>query len=119
MISNSPHCSSHSFPSVSPWTLRSSWARGILNKIENDRCLAKIDRTRWYRLSRSNLLDDEFESKFVQFDEDEETKRFLKRSKDKSENVPIQIVQSFLLSFLTLFMTRTSGTNELDEKRSR
>ena len=119
MISSSQHCSSYSFPSVSPWTLRSSWARGILNKIEHDRCLAKIDRTRWYRLSRSNLLDDEFQSKFVQFDEDEETQRFLERSKEKSENILLQIVQSFLLSFLTLFMTRTSGTTKLDEKHSR
>ena len=108
MLSSPSSCSFSSPP-----ILRSSWARGVLHKIEHDRCLAKIDRSRWYRLSRSNLLHEEFKEKFQQFDEDEETKDFLQQSKAKSESIPKQIVQSLLLSLFTLFITRTSGKMKL------
>jgi hypothetical protein len=89
--------------------LRSTWARAVLNKIENDRCLEKIDRNKWYRLSRSDLLHDEYREQFHQFHEDEETTAFIKQSKEKSDNVFLQMFHSLFTSLLTLFITRTSG----------
>jgi hypothetical protein len=88
---------------------RSTWARAVLNKIENDRYLQTIDRNQWYYLSHSDLLHDEYRECFYQFHEDEETKQFLKQSQEKSDNVFLQMFNSLLTSLLTLFITRTSG----------
>ena len=89
--------------------IRSTWARAVLNKIENDRCLENLDRNQWYSLSNNNLLDEKYRKYFHQFHEDEETTIFIKQSQEKSDNIPLQIIQSFLTTFLTLFITRTSG----------
>ena len=93
--------------------VRSTWARAVLNKIENDRCLQSIDRTQWYRLSNSELLDEKYRERFYQLNEDEETRAFLRQSEEKSDNVPLQIMQSLLTSLLTIFITRTSGKTNL------
>jgi len=89
--------------------IRSTWARAVLNKIENDRCLQNIDRREWYRLSRTDLLHENYRERFYEFHEDEDTKKFIKQSEEKSDNVPLQIIHSLLTSLLTLFITRTSG----------
>lgn len=97
-------------PASSQIHIRSSLARAVLNKIENDRCLQQIDRRHWYRLSNPNLLNDEYRKLFEEFNEDTETNAFIKQSQEKSDCLPLQILQSFLTALLTLFMTRTSGT---------
>jgi len=106
MITNE-YCSSCDRLSSLP--IRSTWARSVLHKIDNDRCLAKLDRSQWYRLTNENLLDKNYRAYFQQFNEDEETKAFLRQCTDKSENLPLQIVHKLILSFLLLFMSRTSG----------
>ena len=98
-------------PSSSHLLVRSTWARTVLSKIDNDRCLQSLDRTQWYRLSRSDLLDEQYRKKFQQFDEDEETTAFIEQSHKKSENIPLQMIYSLLTSLFTLFITRTSGRN--------
>ncbi len=113
MTTNNEYCQQTSYLPI-----RSTWARAVLNKIESDRCLQRIDRNQWYRLSRSDLLHDEYRERFYEFHEDEETTAFIKQSEEKSDNVPIQIIHSLLTSLLTLFITRTSGmiiSNVLDE----
>ena len=101
------YCSSCEHLSSLP--IRSTWARAVLNKIESDRCLAKIDRTQWYQLSNKHLLDNQYQKYFQQFNEDKETTDFIQQSITKSDNVPLQIFQSLLTTLLTLFITRTSG----------
>ncbi|CAF5220945.1 unnamed protein product, partial [Rotaria magnacalcarata] len=88
--------------------LRSTWARAVFNKMESDRCLKNIDRNKWYRLSRYDLLRNEYQQCFEQLYEDEETTVFIKESENRSDNVPLQIIHSLLTSLLTLFITRTS-----------
>jgi hypothetical protein len=107
MTTNNEYCSSCQHASYLP--VRSTWARAVLNKIENDRCLQTIDRTQWYRLSHSDRLHDQYRERFYQFYEDEETTAFMKQSEEKSDHIPLQIIQSLLTSLLTLFITRTSG----------
>lgn len=107
LTSNNNYCSHcHQSPVV---PLRSTWARAALNKIENDRCLKRIDRSVWYRLPNPDLLQNEYRECFQELYEDEETTKFIKQSIEKSDNVPLQIIQSILTSLLTLFITRTSG----------
>ncbi|CAF0842731.1 unnamed protein product [Adineta ricciae] len=106
------NCHQSSYPLV-----RSSWARAALIKIENDRCLKSIDRTKWYRLSRSDLLHDEYRERFYQLNEDEDTQFFLKQSEEKSENVFLQMIHTLFASLLTLFMTRTSANGLLGRGR--
>ncbi|UJR20955.1 hypothetical protein I4U23_024062 [Adineta vaga] len=116
MTNMNEYCSncqqSSSYPMV-----RSTWARAALNKIENDRCLQAIDRTKWYRLSRHDLLDDEYQERFYELNEDEDTKQFIKQSEEKSENVFLQIIHSFMTSLLTLFITRTSANGLIGRGR--
>ncbi|CAF0998144.1 unnamed protein product [Adineta steineri] len=116
MITNSneycSYCQQSSYASV-----RSTWARAVLNKIENDRCLKNIDRNKWYRLSRSDLLHNEYRERFYEFNEDEDTTQFLKQSEEKSDNIPIQIFNSLLTTLLTLFITRTSANGLLSRGR--
>ena len=104
---NNAYCSSYSH--TSPFLVRSTWARTVLNKQENDRCLKSIDRNQWYRLSYSERLDEQYRERFDQFAEDEETTAFIQQCEEKSDNIPLQIIQNILTSFLTLFITRTSG----------
>lgn len=89
--------------------VRSTWARAVLNKVQSDRCLKSIDRTKWYHLSHNNLLHDQYRQYFQELYEDEETTAFIKQSETKSDNIPLQIFHSILTSLLTLFMARTSG----------
>lgn len=89
--------------------VRSSWARAVLSKIENDQNLENIDRRVWYRLTRSDLLRDEYREFFHEFHEDEETTKFIEESQLKSDNIPVQILHSLASSLLTWFITRTSG----------
>jgi hypothetical protein len=109
MITNSNEYCSYSQPSTY-LPIRSRWARAVLYKVENDRCLQNIDRSKWYRLSHSDLLYDEYRQVFHEFNEDKETTEFIKQSQEKSNNIPLQIIHSLLTSLLTLFITRTSGT---------
>lgn len=94
---------------TSNYPVRSSLARAVLTKIDNDRCLKQIDRNQWYLLSRPELIDDQYRHSFDKFHEDQDTKLFIKQSEDKSDSIFMQIIQSFLLTLLTLFMSRTSG----------
>ncbi|CAF0751428.1 unnamed protein product [Adineta steineri] len=79
-----------------------------LNCIANDRCLKNIDRNKWYRLSRNDLLHNEYRERFYELNEVEDTTKFLKQSEEKSDKAPIQIISSLLTSLLTLFITLTS-----------
>ncbi|CAF3421324.1 unnamed protein product [Rotaria sp. Silwood1] len=97
--------------------LRSTWARAVLKKIESDKCLKNIDRNKWYRLSRQDLLYDEYREYFHEFNEDEETTTFIKQSEQQSDNIPLQIFHSILTSLLTLFMTRTSANGLIGRGR--
>jgi hypothetical protein len=105
MTTNLDYC-----PLSTHWPVRSIWARAVLNRIENDRCLEKIDRQRWYRLSNKNRLHADYRHVIHEFNLDDETHAFIKQSEEKSDNIPMQIIQSVLTSLLTLFITRTSGT---------
>lgn len=96
-------------PSTSHLLIHSTWARTILSKIDNDRCLQSLDRTQWYRLSRSDLIDEQYRKRFQQFNEDEETTTFIKQSQKKSDMIPLQIIYSLLTSLFTIFITKTSG----------
>ncbi|CAF1225440.1 unnamed protein product [Rotaria sordida] len=109
------YCQSSSSSSYIP--LRSTWARAVLNKIQNDKCLKNINRNKWYRLSHQNLLYDEYRKYFHEFYEDEETITFIKQSEKKSDNIPLQIIHSILTSLLTLFMTRTSANGLIGRGR--
>jgi 2-polyprenyl-3-methyl-5-hydroxy-6-metoxy-1,4-benzoquinol methylase len=112
MTTNNEYCQQTSYLPI-----RSTWARAVLNKIESDRCLQNIDRNQWYRLSRSDLLLDEYRERFYEFHEDEETTAFIKQSEEKSDNVPIQIIHSLFTSLLTLFITRTSANGLIGRGR--
>lgn len=110
MITNS-YCSS--CERISSLPIRSTWARAVLHKIDSDRCLAKLDHSQWYRLNNDTLIDDDYRTYFQHFNEDEQTKRFIQQCTDKSDNLPLQIIHSFLLSFLMLFVSRTSANGLL------
>lgn len=94
----------------SPYLMgRSRWVQAAIIKSENDQYLESIDRRTWYRLTRIDLLHDEYRKVFQEFHDDEETKAFLEQSQAKSNNLPVQILHSLASSFLTLFIARTSG----------
>lgn len=107
LTTNNEHCS-YCQPSTH-LPIRSTWARAVLNKVESDRCLQTIDRNQWYRLSHQDLLYEQYREYFYEFSEDEETSTFIRQSIDKSDNIPLQIIQSIFTSLLTFFITRTSG----------
>jgi len=107
MITNNECCSYCQKSSYLP--VRSSWARAVLSKVENDQHLENIDRRTWYRLTRSDLLHDEYRECFQELHEDEATTAFLEQSQIKSDNIPVQILHSFASSLLTIFIARTSG----------
>lgn len=92
--------------------VRSSWARMVLTKAQSNERLQNIDRRSWYCLSRIDLLDEQYRVLFELFDEDDETKEFLNKSQEKSDNIPIQMFHSFFSSLLTVFIARTSGIDE-------
>jgi hypothetical protein len=99
-----PHCQQSSYLPV-----RSSWARIALNKVTSDQRLQTIDRHAWYRLTRNDLLSDEYRVLFDELDEDDETRAFLEQSQDKSDNIPVQMLHSLVSTILTAFIARTSG----------
>ncbi len=107
MATNSDCCTYCQQSSYLP--VRSSWARAVLTKVESDQQLEKIDRKTWYRLAQSDLLNEEYRKLFHELDEDEATTAFLQQSQDKSDNIPVQILQSLASSLLTVFIARTSG----------
>lgn len=107
ITTNNEYCSHCQQTTYLP--VRSTWARAVLNKIENDRCLKNIDRTQWYRLSNEDLLLEKYQERFYEFYEDQETTAFIKESERKSDIIPLQVIQSLLTSLLTIFITRTSG----------
>ncbi|CAF2404073.1 unnamed protein product [Rotaria sp. Silwood2] len=115
MTTNNEYCSYCQPSSYVP--LRSTWARAVFNKMQSDKCLKKIDRNKWYRLSRQDLLYDEYREYFHEFHEDEETTTFIKQSEQKSDNIPLQIIHSILTSLLTFFMTRTSANGLIGRGR--
>jgi hypothetical protein len=99
-----PQCQQQTYLPV-----RSSWARAALSKVQSDQHLENIDRRAWYRLSRSDLLKDEYRALFQELYEDAETTAFLEASETKSDNIPVQILHSLASSLLTMFIARTSG----------
>lgn len=100
-----PYCQRTSYLPV-----RSGWARVALTKIESNQRLENLDRTAWYRLKRLDLLQDDYRPSFEEFHEDEDTKAFLERSQEKSDNLPVQMLHSIASSILTMFIARTSGS---------
>ncbi|CAF0769143.1 unnamed protein product [Didymodactylos carnosus] len=102
------NCCDHSYTPH----FRSTWARAVYNKIQNDRCLEDIDHRIWYKLENNNLLLENIRPLFIQFNEDNDTKEFLQKSYEKSEWLLTQLFHSVVTSLLTLFLTRTS-TNGL------
>jgi hypothetical protein len=107
MTANNECCSYCKQSSYLP--VRSSWARAALTKVESDQHLENIDRRLWYRLARSDLLQEEFRERFEELYEDAETTAFIEKSQEKSDNIPVQILHSLAGSLLNLFIARTSG----------
>lgn len=62
--------------------------------------------TQWYKITDLNQLP--FADKFVELDEDDETKNFLFKCFEKSENFLMQLLHSFIMSILRFFMSITS-----------
>lgn len=95
---------------------RSFWVRTMLSKIENDQNLENIDRRKWYRLLRRDLLRDDFRELFHELNEDADTTAFLEQSQAKSDNIPVQILHSLASSVLNVFIARTSGIFRLSDE---
>jgi hypothetical protein len=85
---------------------RNRLTRLALQKAERDDYLNKIDRTQWYIIPDLHQLPQS--SKFLQLNEDAETKQFIDNCYEKSDWFITQIIQSAIMSFLKWFMTNTS-----------
>ncbi|XP_028392518.1 methyltransferase-like protein 9 [Dendronephthya gigantea] len=90
--------------------LATRYSRTMMGKMLLEQLEAKdqpIDLTQWY-LCDVSKFDEEMARKFIQFDLDEETQKFLKNCDEKSNYVFTQMLQTFMKGFLGYFMSLTT-----------
>jgi len=61
----------------------------------------------WYSF-RAHLVSEDLAAKFVQFSEDDETKEFLEKSREKSDQLFTQLFHSIVKFILSWAMNKTS-----------
>ncbi|KAI0234730.1 Methyltransferase-like protein 9 [Lamellibrachia satsuma] len=87
--------------------IHNRFARVVHDRMMDDRHSRDADHTHWYALE-TNSLPEELQKKFLQCDEDEETKTFLTNCYEKAEWIFTQLYHSLARSVLSWFMSSTS-----------
>lgn len=78
----------------------------VVRKIEDDQFWLEGDKTKWYVDGTESVTED-IKAVFVQLFEDEETKRFISHSVEKSNSWLLQMYHSVGALFLAPFLTQT------------
>ena len=93
--------------------LRSALARSLYDRMMREEQLRKFDKNKWYKVDMEQI-DPEMKDRFIEFNSDEETDRFIETCYSKSDWFITHVFHSMVRSILTLFMTSTSINGFLD-----
>ncbi|ELU17292.1 hypothetical protein CAPTEDRAFT_167325 [Capitella teleta] len=88
--------------------IKSPLARTVYNKIQEDNEIKAQDHCSWYSVQLDSIQDEDLRGKFIQFEEDVETKEFLSNCYEKSDCVGTQMYHRLMKALLSWFMTSTS-----------
>lgn len=87
---------------------RSSLIRSLVSKLEAEKELEVLDKSEaWYKVDLNLVKDSEVAEKFVQLEQDEETKKFITRSVDQSDWLFTQVYYNVAKSLLSWFYCQT------------
>lgn len=85
---------------------RSSLSSVLTQKVHHDQRLLEEDKSSWYAVQTSRLTP-ALADKFVQLDDDPETRAFLEQAVDKADSIFLQMWHNLAKSFLSLFYSQT------------
>jgi len=87
---------------------RSSLVRGLVSKLEAEKELEVLDKSEaWYKIDLNLVKDSEVAGKFVQLEQDDETRNFITHSVDQSDWIFTQVYYNVAKSLLSWFYCQT------------